>query len=201
MFVPPIENFFGWGDPANGRVASVDYAGLADEWINSESGGAISFGTEMRGTVTERPMADGRARVHVTLHTTNALTWVAADGDFNGTLLFGHRAPDVLGGGQEPALGSSFLHIDFINTAPGAPLPDMLQIAAFPEPGQEFFSFILMFHSNAAGELRAAFGVPEGTPGQAIVAQAGLFMTPFIGQGVQDGFPVERIELLETDGE
>jgi hypothetical protein len=73
-------------------------------------------------------LADGRAEVEVRLQTENALTWVT-DGcnDFaTDPLLFGHRAPDVLGG-AEPGLCDSFLQLTFMNTAPGAPLPDLIQ--------------------------------------------------------------------------
>src|SRR5207247_1922277 len=100
--------------------------------------------------------------VTVVLHTRNALTWViAGDGmgnfDFaDGTLLFGARVPDVVLG-EDPSLGNSTLTVKFLNTAPGAPLPDLLQLAAFPEPGQELKA--ISIRAQADGELRAAFGV------------------------------------------
>ena len=99
LFVPPVENFLGLSDPAAGLFASIDYAGLADEWITAESGGAVSFETRFRGSVTETPLPDGRAEVFVRLHTTNALTWAIEGGDFGGApTIFGNRAPDVLAG-------------------------------------------------------------------------------------------------------
>ena len=62
------------------------------------------------------------------LHTTNALTWVVEGFDFaSGTLLFGRRADD-LGEFKPPALGHSFFQIVFWNTAPGAPLPDLMEL-------------------------------------------------------------------------
>ena len=106
----------GWTDPPAELFASVDYAGLADAWITDESGGAVSFGTETSGSVTERRLPDGRAEVHVRLHTQNALSWVS---DFTGVMVFGNQAPDVLAG-ADAALGNSFLHLRFINTAPTA---------------------------------------------------------------------------------
>jgi hypothetical protein len=197
LFVPPIENFIGASDPDKLRLASVDYAGLANDWIEDESGGAVSFGTEMSGTVIERPLADGRAEVHVILKTKNALTWVVDDPDqtfdFNGPLLFGNRAPDVLNEGKEPALGDSFLEVKFINTAPGAPLPDLIQLLVFPEEGQEQMFFAL--RARARGELHELFGVLEGTPGRATVVQTGLFMKDDFKGAVEDNFPVERIDL------
>jgi hypothetical protein len=179
LFVPPVANFIGWTDSAREIAASVDYAGLANAWAG------YAFDTETTGTVTERPLPDGRAEVHVRLHTTNALSWVVDGFDFNGPLLFGHRAPDVQAG-AEPALGESFLHVRFINTAPGAPLPDLIQLFVAPEEGQEL-EFI-SFYARANGPLA------DGTPGRLQVVQTGLLMTGFQG-AVADGFPVESIIL------
>lgn len=189
LFVPPIENFIGQSDPANGLLSSVDYAGLADSWIQDTCG--LSFGTTFGGTVSEEVLEDGRALVHVTLQTRNALSWVTDGGDFNNPLLFGARAPDVCNG-DEPSLGSMTLVVDFINPAPGDPLPDLLQILAAPLEGQEVLK--LLMRARADGDLRAAFGVPDGTRGRFYTTQNGLLMTPFMG-AVADGFPVERIRL------
>jgi hypothetical protein len=87
-----------------------------------------------------------------------------------GTLLFGHRAPDVLAG-ADAALGDSLFQISFINTAPGAPLPDLMQLFFAPAPGQQLHQYV--FHASASGTLRAAFGVADGTPGKVSVAQTG----------------------------
>ena len=76
LFVPPLQNFFGWSTLAIPRCAAVDYAGIANAYIEATSGGTRSLGTRMDGTVTERPLADGRAEIDVLLHTTKALTWV-----------------------------------------------------------------------------------------------------------------------------
>jgi hypothetical protein len=205
LFVPPADNFLGWDTlqevpPQKGNVqpvrcVSVDYVGLANAKIEELSGGIISFGTTTSGTVAERPLSDGRVEVSVLLHTSNALTWVAGGGD-NGVcdfatdpLLFGHRVTDVLAA-ADAALGDSFLKVVFINTAPGAPLPDLEQLFNDPLPGQEPISF----RAQANGTLRAAFGVPDGTPGRAEVSQTGLFMTKFKG-ATGDAFPAERINL------
>jgi hypothetical protein len=195
LFVPPLDNFLGTSDPARGIIAALDYAGVADEWITSASSGSITFGTTFSGSVTENPLADGRAEVHVVLHTKNALVWGAAgDGsDFAGApLLFGHRATDVLAG-EDAALGDITMQAKFINTAPGAAMPDLLQLFFDPQPGQEVVW--LMFRGSAVGTLRAEFGVPDGTPGSLTDIQNGLFMTGFMG-AVGDGFPVERINIV-----
>ena len=195
LFVPPIANFNGASDPAQMRLASIDYMGLADHW----AGGA--FGTTFSGQVIERPLADGRAQVTVLLRTENALTWVVDDPDstfdFNGPLLFGNRAPDVLYSGAEPALGSASVEIEFINTAPGADLPDVLQILFFPEEGQEVLRFNV--NNQAKGPLTSLFGVPEGTPGINIGTQVALLANPNCGvdtpAAVADCFPKETINL------
>lgn len=205
IFVPPVANFIGWDnikDDTNPpiqelvRLASVDYAGLANDKIEELSGGAISFGTITDGTITERSLPDGRAEVTVLLHTKNALIWIARpieDNNFaSGTLLFGARVPDVLEGAK-PALGESFLQVKFINTAQGAQLPDLYQLFIAPLPGQETPSFISLW-AQADGELRAAFGVPDGTPGRTNIVQTGLFKTKLKG-ATADGFPAELINI------
>ena len=190
LFVPTVKNFIGWSSPD--LCASVDYAGLA-----SAKWGEL-FGTTTGGSITERPLADGRVEVDVRLHTRNALTWVIEpeeDGscDYaNGSLLFGQRYPQGSDWGNA-ALGESLLQVKFINTAPGAQLPDLIQLFFFPEPEQEVRS--ILFTSRADGTLREAYGVADGTPGRVEVIQTGLFMTNWMG-ATEDGFPVENINLM-----
>jgi hypothetical protein len=191
LFVPPIANFIGNSDPVAERSASVDYAGLADSWSRG------AFGTTFSGNVIERPLADGRALVEVVLRTDNALTWVVDGFDFNGPLLFGSRAPEAAGG-AESALGRSQIQVKFINTEPGADLPDLIQLFFFPEAGQELISS--KANNQAKGPLTEFFGVSEGTPGRTHGAQVGLFGHPQCTFGtapppIADCFPAERIEL------
>ena len=68
-----------------------------------------------------------------------------------------------------------------------------MKLFVAPDPGQEFLE--VGFQSRAGGELRAAFGVPDGTPGRLNIAERGLFNIPGQGNGVGDGFPVENIKL------
>jgi hypothetical protein len=178
----------------------VDYAGIANEFIEDNVRG-FSLGTTTQGSVIERPLADGGAEVTVILQTTNALTWVTTfteppGSEHTNPLLFGFRTQDIVEDPtRQPGLGESHPRVVFKNTAPGAPLPDL--VAAFilgpPAPGQELVA--ISFDANATGPLRAAFGVAEGTPGRAIVTQTGvLFRGPFEG-ATEDGFPAERVEL------
>ena len=55
----------GWTDPKTERFALVDFTGFANQWIEEESGGAISLGTETKGKIIERRLPDGRAEVTV----------------------------------------------------------------------------------------------------------------------------------------
>jgi hypothetical protein len=84
------------------------------------------------------------------------------------------------------------LTVDFINTAPGAPLPNFRTLVFNPGQGQELQK--ITFISTAKGPLRAAFDVPTGTPGMAHTTQRGLFDVPGQGNGVDDNFPAEHIE-------
>src|SRR5262249_17393544 len=133
LFVPPVENYVGWTDPGNNLSMSVDYAGLANAFYDD------AFGTRFRGTVSERRLADGRAEVTVVLQTTSALTYVLRGTDIDyatAPLLFGARpTPNGLQG--RPALANCELRLVFINTAPGAPLPDLIQLVNDPAAGQE----------------------------------------------------------------
>lgn len=196
LFVPPAENFFGWGDPARGICSAFDYAGLANEAIKAHTGGAVDLGTTTSGSVTERPLPDGRAEVQVILHTKNANTFgISACNDFGSDpLSFGHRPADIIAGAGA-ALGSGTFHVEFTIAAPGAPLPDLMQLAFAPEEGQELL--MLSIYYTAFGRMHAASGYAEGTPGRLTCTQTGLFFTGFHG-AVGDGFPAEKIDLQAT---
>jgi hypothetical protein len=151
LFVPPVPNFLGWSDPA-GLSLSIDYAGLADRTCNGVAG------TVFAGTVAERLLPDGRAEVSVELFTRNAITWAVNGTDFaNGPVVFGVRwqedPPGRCALAGTPALGTSLLRVTFRNTAPGAPLPDLVQLLVAPEPGQEFVALAIdgFALSNAGG--------------------------------------------------
>ena len=187
LIIEPLPNFMGWFSYSPDRAASVDYAGLVDDYWGGP------FGTTTQGTVTERPLPDGRAEVNVRLHTANALTWVADGGNFNNALLFGQRYTDEPDDWAGAALGESLLQVKFINTAPGAPLPDLVELFFFPQEGQEVL--FVSFKARADGTLREEYGVPDGTPGRVQVNQTGLYMTH--SAQAPDGYlwPVELINL------
>ena len=158
LIVPPVPNFIGWTDPNAALSLSVDYAGLADATCGRVAG------TTFAGTVKEKALADGRAEVSVELYTMNAITWVVDGFSFaNDPVVFGVRwAEDadgdcVLSG--TPTLGTALMKVKFINTQPGAPLPDLVEVIFLPQPGQELLS--LSIHTEAIGELA------DGTPARA----------------------------------
>ncbi len=206
LFVPPDPNFVGWSTmivppklpivPSRPEIplfAGVDYAGLADAY-------ALGDEPQMSGMVTERILNDGRAEVTVMLHTKNANAWVI-DLDLSGDVLdqiankptlFGHRPIDVVNGAPQ-ALGDSLLHVRFINPAPGAPLPDLVQLVNFGVPGIELT--FLAFNMSATGPLTEEYGVAEDTPGRCTIVQKGLVQKAGQSRALTDGFPVETINL------
>ncbi len=201
-FIPPLPDFIAWSNNNPQTLfTAVDYAGVVASYLESHGGPAL--GTRITGTVTERPLADGRARVSVILHTDRALTWTIAMPPTNiatDPLLYGYRGTDLLANpALTPALSSSDLQVDFNNTAPGAPLPDLITafVLGQAQPGQELV--MLSFHSRGQGPLRAAFGVADGTPGRCTVVNTGLFQTPFRG-ALADAFPAEHIQLQAVGG-
>jgi hypothetical protein len=170
--IPAPLNSVAWADPKAELFIAVDYAGLVNQWIEEQSGGVISLGTEIEGKIIERPLPDGRAVVTVLLHTKNAFTVVSSLYDPLGPPLFGYHAWDVADG-AEPALGESFLKWVFINDALGVPLPDLC-VELVPGPTTHEF-IMLSLEAQAEGALREAFGVPDGTPGHAQTTQVGLY--------------------------
>jgi hypothetical protein len=171
MFVPPVPDYVGWVDDFFVTFALIDYAGLANEWIKSQTGGR-DLRTTVYGTLRERATSDGRAEVRVTMETRDALAWafLIADADFvndplpflNTPLFFGARAQDVIEGAK-PALARVSVEATFMNSAPGAPLPDLVQLLLAPEPGQ--VPYVLTFEAEACGRNR------DGTPAVLRVVQ------------------------------
>jgi hypothetical protein len=196
LFVPPQPNVGGWSDPRTAVFSLVDYAGLVDGIL----GGAL--GTSMSGSINEIPLADGRAEVSILLHTQNAFVWASdISTSFPGPILFGNSLAEVLNG-KDPALGDSLLQVTFKNTAPGAPLPDLIQLLFCPTAGQELTT--LSFRARAVGTLRAASGVSDGTPGRLEITQAGLIgiagQVNSNSRVALDAFPADHITIQPTSG-
>lgn len=180
-----------WTDPATGITAAIDSLGLLDDG---------AFGTTFDGSVSESARPNGFAEVKVVVHTRSALTRAYEfDADFNIVPLFGYLYSEVLDGAT-PTLGDSLFQAAFGNTAPGAPLPDLFQVALCPLPGQQLE--VISLRAQASGPLRAGFGVPEGSPGHLEVTQTGLLGTSAIANPhsrvALDAYPAEKIIIRAT---
>lgn len=191
-FVPPVPDVVGWATPSDDPplFAWVDYAGVADGFQGLE------LGTKTAGTVIERRLDDGRAEVRVILNTRNALAWVIQL-DLGGNVLdqiaiktpiFGYRPQEAAAPPRpNPSLVGSKFEIEFINTAPGAPLPDLVK-AAFalnPDPPAGFELLAVDFKAHGIGTIRDG-----NRRGRLEVKQVGEELnTP------DANFPVEVIEV------
>ena len=149
----------------------------------------LNLGTQFDGTITETPLANGRARVLVLLQSSNVLTYATV----SGSEIFGHF-PYQVAGGADAALGTTRLAVDFENRAPGAPLPS-LNALSFDTLNPNFKLGKVGLVADAEGTLREAFGIPEGTPGTAHTAQRGLYNVPGLQLEGHDLFPAEKVEI------
>jgi len=209
VYIPPVPDYLGWVAPApgvktpassyvGGNSASCDYAGLANQWLVDNGG--PDLGTSISGSVTERPLKDGRILVHVELHTVNALVFglrvtFPEFGDFaTDPLIFGARAQDVLLGAT-PGIGECHASFAWKQT-PGA-LVDFTYGWAYP-PAVGYETVNTSFRANARGPLTALAGLgPDGTPGHLMISQSGFFRTTFMG-ATADAFPAEFVEVRAT---
>ncbi len=138
QYFPPVQDYVGWTDQAFTTFALVDYAGLADKWIKSQTG--HSLGTRMNGSVLQRELADGKAQITVTLSTSKALGFAQSiqaivdnEGDFlNTPTIFGAKAQEVVEGTAKAAVGPVTLITTFTISYPGAPLPDLIDVINDP---------------------------------------------------------------------
>jgi hypothetical protein len=170
----PLPNMLAVGDLDTQRCAVADYAGHADRWLREHSAGAITLGTTVTGTIKEHARPDGRAEIIVRLVTSNALIYSVSGCDLSskslvsGPLEFGRRVQEVLAGAT-PSLADVTLVAKYLVGAPGLPLKDLVEILYFPIPKEAFAQVLI--DADAHGELRAAFGVPDGTPGTIAILQ------------------------------
>jgi len=167
-----------WYDSENPLYAIYsDYTGLYNDAYG------LNLGTTFKGYIHEQALDDGTARVTVSLHGTNVLTWVRL---LNSPYspIFG-KNPAEVAGGATPALGECSLTWTFINPAPGAPIP------YFASRGR------LTFEAKAFGELREAAGLgPDGTRGMAWTSQVGLIEGAKPNDALDDGFPAEFVKVV-----
>jgi hypothetical protein len=167
----------------------VDYAGAWDRDFG------LGIGTTFEGSITERPLPDGTAEVTVNYHSHNVLSYMREYDPVSNSniLVFGRGLYDVVAGAA-PTLGDVHFKAVFINTAPGAPLPDLVtsQVKS------------IMIEASAFGELRAAAGMgPDGTPGHAWTNQTGLFQKVLFdlkpeGQPGTEAYTAEIVNLQKV---
>jgi len=213
-FTPPAPAQLGWGTGSNKtngvanltppRFTLVDYTGLEAKFLLDNYG--INLGTTVAGTVMERALADGHALVTVDLHTRNAMGWAlntTPTSDINlDPLAFGARVLDIVGGAA-PALGDVHFHVEFVNSAPGAPLPDLVAVNAagcaepFPIPLSWSDIQFIAIEASIKGTLHALSGFPEGSSGMLAVKQTGLLGIPpqSFPKPRWDQYPVESIDF------
>lgn len=197
MFVPPVPDYTGWVDPDFITFALIDYAGLANAFIETESEGEISLNTRVDGTIIEHVQSDGKAEISVSLFTSKALAWAFMIADWCGEypfrdtpLAFGARAQDVLEGAK-PALAQTSFHVTFMNRAPGEELPDLVQLLNDPKPWQ----LPLKFNFSAIAKGKDA----EGRPAVLRVEQ--VCETLKVGKGQTCSNAIVEIQILPRNNE
>jgi len=162
-FLPGIKrNFPAWANMDGSLCAIVDYYGIVADYLFINSGGMVNIPTKLTGTIKEEALGDGSAFVTVKVETKDAVTWVVRACAFLDDPIYGARYDEILNGAT-PTLSDAKCEFTFINVWPGAPLPDFLDIVY-----NSWSKFqVDMFRCSGEGDglLRAAFGVPEGTPG------------------------------------
>jgi hypothetical protein len=156
------------------RLLTVDYAGVAAQWLKQNYG--IDLHTTVTGFVTETPMgSSGLMEVSLDLEATNALTYVTSlngvpNPNAYGSVLqmpveAGYRADELVGHPErQPALSNVHMQETWVEQV-GAPLPDLARLnenyAMFAPPGFNYERFD--FQSWGIGTLRGA--TTAGTPG------------------------------------
>lgn len=199
LYNDPVPNYLAFFDPSNAHAVKADWAGIEGQWIYDETGGAIDVRPHLDGTVTERVLPDGRALVRAHVHMRHGMI-IGSDFNIGFTpeaTLFGATAQQVAAGDLEPALGKANFLVEFVISEPGAPLPDLMELAFGPGPDEELRS--LTFNCYAAGELRELYGVPDGTPGSCSATQTALFTVPSSAPG-WNAFPVEQVRIKAKGG-
>jgi hypothetical protein len=150
LYVPPVRNYLAWIDRGQDMVLSVDYAGIADRWLQESTGGKQTLGTQINGDISEQPRDDGRALVTVDMHIANAMSFIGRGPDLQQPAIIGYQPTELLDGSNRPALGNALLHLVFINSAPGAPMPDLVQLITAPQPGQQLLDMQFQYDGNGS---------------------------------------------------
>lgn len=201
IYVAPFPDFQGWNSSLSEttiHLGAVDFNGTTAAYLATHGGKFIP--TKVTGKIDEVKQKDGRVKVTVSLHTTNALSFaVTYDPDsvepfpyLNNPLDFGDRPGELLMDTTlTPSLGTADFSFSFYNAAFGDAIPDFLDLV-----NDRFDDIIdVNFHSMANGVFHASSGYAEGTKGKLKIDQKGLFKTGWHG-AVADGFPVEKVRYI-----
>lgn len=172
LYSEPTANYLAWYDTqmgSSGTSVAVDYAGIADMWMQQKFGRAV--GTDLKGRVTERMMPDGRVEVTVELFGQNVMGYAVDQANLNGPLAWGHRPMDLTDNNVAPATGNLTMTIRFVNHALGAPLPDLVQLVRAPEERRHLLGVWMQY--DGQGDLGLVYGKP-GEQGRLSVTYDGM---------------------------
>jgi len=158
-------NYLSWFDQSRGATIAIDYAGLASAWVTQSGGSPI--GSRYFGSISEEPLPSGAVRVTVRLDGTDVLAFAKQGPDLFASGMYGFDTKEVHDPMNTPALGNVQMEIVFINTVPGAPLPDLVQLIRSPGAQQKLLSIRLNYAGS--GTMRAASGMGEGTAAKLFV--------------------------------
>ena len=166
-FFPPVPDYAGWAGADFATFALVDYAGVADAYVQGQPG----YGSWERWTydshessVLECLLRNGRAEITVHLKSENAMGFaqsIAAltDNEFDFFVtptIFGDKVQATPG---KWAFGWSELTTTFTIAAPGSDLPDWLSVVNDQEPSGK------LTYSPVTLEMRSETQGPPGDPG------------------------------------
>lgn len=212
-FFKPVPDYVGWAskflgcpdpddpnaptDPPTGNFGLVDYAGLANEYI--EDNGGESLHTKVRGHVKECkfPGYKDKVKIIVSIFTQRALGFAEplaelceTDFDFEGTPTnFGNKTLDVLLKGKPPAVGPVIFITSFTmdrKELEDEGYPDYLSVAF----GTEYAPAKLYFNSTTVGKR------PDGTPAYMQVIQEAT-----VSLGDEDwDYTIEEVNLFDIFG-
>ncbi len=176
----PIGESIIWGNSLN-ELFRVDYAGTDNKGLIALGGRDVH--TSFSGSITEKALPDGRVQDTIHLVTHNALAYVVDASDpalcpagFISCPTLGYSLPELAKGIGTPVLVNSVMDVTLINTGPGAPIPDLLLTSGTPSDSGAYLKSITL-KTTTVGPLRAAFGVPDGTPGLATLNAMDNFVT------------------------
>jgi len=139
-FFPPVPDYVGWAGGDFETFALVDYAGVADAYVQEQSGfGRWQPWTLISGSVLECPLPGGRAEIRVHLSSDNAMGFAQSIADLiNNDFVFLYTSTTfgdkVQGTPGQWAFGSANLSTTFTISAAGAPLPDWYNVINETDP-------------------------------------------------------------------